>query len=86
MSLLKSRLDISVDSWSWILRKRYVVSSHTANGPFSKSNNARHYRVVKQVYKCKTAKDLKKCIVTSRVKRLNIRLRENVFIFFLRFN
>ena len=62
MSLLKSRLDTTIDSWSWILSETYVVSSHTENGPFNKGNNASHYRVVKQVCKCKTAKDLKKCI------------------------
>ena len=66
MSLLKSRLDITVDSWSWILSKTYVVSFHTTNGPFNKGN-ASHYRVVKSVYKCKTAEDLKKCIITRSV-------------------
>ena len=40
MSLLKSRLDITVDSWSWIISKTYVVSSHTTNGLFNKVNNA----------------------------------------------
>ena len=29
MSLLNSRLDITVDSWSWILSKTYAVSSHS---------------------------------------------------------
>ena len=43
MSLLKSRLDITVDSWSWILSKTYVVSSHTTNGPLNKGNNPSHY-------------------------------------------
>ena len=59
MSLLKSRLDITVDSWSWILSKTYVVSSHAKNGPFNKGNNASHYRVVKRVYKSKTPEDHK---------------------------
>ena len=67
MSLLKSRLDITVDSWSWILSKTYVVPSHTANGPFIKVNHAGHYRVVKRVYKCEIAEDIKKCIVTRYV-------------------
>ena len=58
MSLLKSRLDITVDGWSWILSKTYVVSSHTTDDSFNKSNNASHYRVVKRVYKYKTAEDL----------------------------
>ena len=49
MSLLNSRFHISVDSWSWILSKTYVVPSHTANSPFSKGNNASHYQVVKRV-------------------------------------
>ena len=71
VSLLKSRIDISVDSWSSILSKTCVVSSHTANGPFSKGNNASHYRVVKRVQKCKTTEDLKKCIVTGCAKRVN---------------
>ena len=71
MSLLKSRLDITVDGWSWILSKTYVVSSHTTNDSFNKGNNASHYRVVKRVYKCKTAEDLKKCIITRFVPRKN---------------
>ena len=71
MSLLKSRLDITVDGWSWILSKTYVVSSHTTNDSFNKGNNASHYRVVKRVYKRKTAEDLKKCIITRFVPRKN---------------
>ena len=71
MSLLKSRLDITVDSWSWILSKTYVVSSHATNGPFNKGNNATHYRVVKRVYKSKTAEDHKKCIITRCVPGKN---------------
>ena len=71
MSLLKSRLDKTVDSWSWILSKTYAVSSHTTNGPFSKGNNASHYRVAKRVYKCKTTEDLKKLIITRCVPGKN---------------
>ena len=67
MLLLKPRLDITVDSWSWILSKTYVVSSHTTNGPLIKGNHASHYRVVKHVYKCEIAEDVKKCIVTRYV-------------------
>ena len=80
MSLLKSRLDITVDSWSWILSKTYIVSSHTTNGLFNKGNNASHYRVVKRVYKCKTAEDLKKCIITRCVPGKNVTGRcTNIF-------
>ena len=50
MSLLKSRLDITVDSWSWILSKTYVVSPHTTNGPLNKGNNPSHYGKKKKRY------------------------------------
>ena len=80
MSLLKSRLDKTVDSWSWILSKTYAVSSHTTNGPFSKGNNASHYRVAKRVYKCKTTEDLKKLIITRCVPGKNATERyTNIF-------
>ena len=80
MSLLKSRLDKTADSWSWILSKTYAVSSHTTNGPFSKGNNASHYRVVKRVYKCKTTEDLKKLIMTRCVPGKNVTGRyTNIF-------
>ena len=59
MSSLKSRLNVTVDSWSCILSKKLVVSSCTTNGLFKRGNNASHYRVVKRVYKCKTVEDLK---------------------------
>ena len=59
MSSLNSRLDITVHSWSWILRKIYLVSFYTTNSLFKKDNNARHYRAAKQVHKCKTAEALK---------------------------
>ena len=52
--------------------KRNIRStSHTTNGPFSKGNNASHYRVVKQVYEFKTTIDLKNCIITRCVLRKN---------------
>ena len=57
MSSLKSRLDITVDSWSWILSKTYIVPSYTTNGQFNKGNNVSDYRVVKRVNKCKIAED-----------------------------
>ena len=65
---------------SWILSKTYVVSSYTTNGPFNKGSNASHYRVVKRVYKCKTAEDLKKCIITRCVPGKNAKRRHtNIF-------
>ena len=43
-------------------------------------NNASHYRVVKRVYKCKTAEDLKKCIITRCVPGKNAKGRyTNIF-------
>ena len=61
MSSLKSRLvlDITVDSWSWILSKTYAVFSYATYGPLKNGNNLNHYRVVRRVYKCQSAEDLK---------------------------
>ena len=63
MSSLCSKMDITVDSWNWILSKAYVVSVESRGGPYKKGNVATHFRIVKRIYKCKEATDLKKTIV-----------------------
>ena len=63
MSSLCLKMDITVDSWNWILSKTYVVSAESRGGPYKKRNVATHFRQVKRIYKCKEATDLKKTIV-----------------------
>ena len=63
MSSLCSKMNITVDSWNWILSKTYVVSAESRGGPYKEGNMTTHFQIVKRIYKWKEATDLKKTIV-----------------------
>ena len=60
MSSLCSKMDLTVDSWNWILLKRYVVSTESGGIPCKKGHVATYFRVVKRIYKCKKVTGQKK--------------------------
>ena len=76
---LKSRLDVTIDCWSWILSKTYIVSGDARDGAFRKGNVKGQYRIIKRVYKCKTA-CLEKCIVTRCKPNVNATGAKNPFL------
>ena len=64
LNSLKLRQDITVDCWSWILSKPYILSSKNKEGPFRKGNFEKEFCLVKRTYKCKEPADLRKNIMT----------------------
>ena len=45
-----------------VLSKTYVVSSTTKEGPYKKENADTDFRIIKRIYKCKNAGDLRRII------------------------
>ena len=60
MSSLCSKMDLTVDSWNWILLKRYVVSTESRGIPCKKGHVATYFRAVKRIYKYKKVTGQKK--------------------------
>ena len=79
LNSLKSRQDITVDCWSWILSKTYILSSKNKDGPFRKGNFEKEFCLVKRIDKCNEPADLRKNIMTLlSTQKSNWPVRESI--------